>query len=98
MIKRQKTVNQARQDQIHQLDMECKKKDDEAINLKRELERIQADINEKRLQRDRQELDNQSLLLQNSKKEENISTVKNDIASLTRKLNDYSVLERDKQG
>lgn len=46
--------------------------------------------------RDRQELDNQSLLFQNSKKEENISAVKNDIVALTRKLNDYAVLERDK--
>ena len=38
--------------------MECKKKDDEAINLKRELERIQGTITEKKIMRDKQELDN----------------------------------------
>lgn len=97
-IKRQKTVNQARQDEIHLLDMECKKKDDEAINLKRELERIQGDISQKRIQRDQQELDNQSLQFQNSKKEQNISVIKNDIGSLNRKLDDFNIQERVKQG
>lgn len=57
-IKRQKTVNQARQDEIMQVDLECKKKDDEAINLKRALDKLNFEIREKRLLRDRQDMDN----------------------------------------
>jgi hypothetical protein len=38
--------------------MECNKKDNEAVNLKREMERLQGDIGEKRIMRDKQELDN----------------------------------------
>ena len=41
-VMRQKQINHVRQDEIRKLDQECKKKDDEAIDLKRELERIQS--------------------------------------------------------
>lgn len=47
------------------LDIECRKKDDEAISLKRELERIDAEIHEKRFKRDQVDLDNKSLVAQN---------------------------------
>ena len=80
-IKRQKQVNGARQDEIHQLDQQCKKKDEEAISLKRELERLGADIQDKKIKRDRQDLDNQSLCLQNEKKD---NTTKETLGTLRR--------------
>ena len=54
------------------MDLECKKKEDEALNLKRELDYILSDLNRTRMERDKQEQDNGSIQLQNQKLEENI--------------------------
>lgn len=63
-IKRQKAVNVARQDELASVDQECRRRDDEAMALKRENSNVLHDTNTNRAERDRQDMDNSALATQ----------------------------------
>ena len=52
-IKRQKNVNHARQEELVSLDIECKRKDDEAMQIKRENSGVLNETNANRAEKDR---------------------------------------------
>ena len=65
------------------MDLECKKKDDEAISLKRELSKITSEITDTRILKDKKELENESLQFQNQKQEEHIDEIRGEIDLLS---------------
>ena len=52
-IKRQKNVNHARQEELVSLEIECRRKDDEAMAIKRENGGVLNDTNANRAEKDR---------------------------------------------
>lgn len=64
-IKRQRTINQARQDEIAALQVECTKKDREALELKGQLDGIVHDTYTTNIDAERQQIENENIQAQN---------------------------------
>ena len=60
-IKRQRTINQARQDEIVALQTECSKKDREALDLKGRLDSVVHDTYRANIDADRQKVENENI-------------------------------------
>jgi hypothetical protein len=96
-IKRQRTINQARQDEIVALQTECSKKDREALDLKGQLDGIVSDTYTSNVDAERQKIENENVLAQNQQQEDRILQTRIELTSLHAEMDRLREEHRQKE-